>query len=108
MNDLTMGEVLAMQQRLQDKYRDRWEPIGPETAQNKLLWMVGEVGEVIDIIKQWGGEAASSLPAPRAHLTEELADVLMYFGDVMLCCGITAEDLREAFIAKHERNMTRW
>ena len=107
-DDLSLSEVLAMQQALQEKYRGRWEPICPETAKNKLLWMLGEAGEVIDVLKQHGGEAACSLPEVRAHLTEELADVLMYYGDILLCCGITPEEMREAFIAKHEKNMTRW
>lgn len=42
-----------MQRKLQEKYKDKWEAIGPET--NKLLWMIGEIGEVIDIVKKNGG-----------------------------------------------------
>ena len=41
-----------MQKELQEKYKDRWEPVSPETGKNKLLWMIGEVGEVIDIINR--------------------------------------------------------
>ena len=42
------------------------------------------------------------------NLVEEMADVLMYFGDVMLCYGITEEELRQAYTQKFERNMNRW
>ena len=50
--DFTMNEMQEMQKKLQEKYKDKWEPIGPETGKNKLLWMVGEIGEVIDIVKK--------------------------------------------------------
>lgn len=49
--DFSVNEMLAMQKRLQEQYKGRWEEISPETGKNKLLWMVGEIGEVIDIVK---------------------------------------------------------
>ena len=56
MGDFTIEEMLAMQQALQEKYKDKWELIGPEAGKHKLLWMLGEVGEVIDIIKKNGAK----------------------------------------------------
>ena len=50
--DFTINEMQEMQRLLQEKYKDIWEPIGPETGKNKLLWMVGEIGEVVDIVKK--------------------------------------------------------
>lgn len=108
MTDLNFTEILAMQEALQEKYKDRWEAIGPETGQNKLLWMIGEIGEVADIIKKRGARRAIEEPALRHDLVEEMADVLMYYGDVMLCYGITPEELKAAYVQKFERNMTRW
>lgn len=108
MTDFGMNEMLEMQRILQDKYKDRWEPIGPDTGKNKLLWMIGEVGEVIDIVKKHGGEQASSDPALRKDLVEEMADVLMYFHDVMLCYGITTDEMKQAYEQKFQRNLTRW
>ena len=108
MADFSMNEILEMQRALQDKYKDRWEPICPEAGKHKLLWMLGEVGEVIDIIKKNGDQRACEDAALRKDLVEELADVLMYFGDVMLCYGITAEELKEAYTQKFEKNMKRW
>ena len=106
--DFSINEMLAMQQTLQDRYKDWWEPIGPETGKNKLLWMIGEIGEVIDIIKKRGGESASKDSDIRKDLVEELADVLMYYNDVLLCYDISAEELKKAYTEKFERNMTRW
>ena len=106
--DFSMNEMLAMQKTLQERYKDWWEPIGPETGKNKLLWMIGEVGEVIDIIKKRGGETAAKDSDIRKDLVEELADVLMYYNDVLLCYDISPEELKRAYTEKFERNMTRW
>ena len=108
MEDFGISEMLEMQKALQDKYNDIWEKISPEVGQNKLLWMVGEIGEVIDIIKKHGGTAACQDKELRAEFIEELADVLMYYNDVLLCYGISAEELRQAYIVKFEKNMKRW
>lgn len=66
------------------------------------------IGEVIDIIKKHGGEAASQDKDARSCLIEELADVLMYYNDVLLCYGISAEELKRSYISKFEKNMKRW
>lgn len=108
MGDFSINDMLAMQQALQEKYKDKWEPICPEAGKHKLLWMLGEVGEVIDIIKKNGDQKAVEDTALRQHLVEEMADVLMYYNDVLLCYGISEEELKEAYTAKFEKNMTRW
>ena len=108
MSDFTVNEMQAMQQALQAKYKDKWEPICPEIGQNKLLWMIGEIGEVIDIVKKHGGEKASSDRDLRRELVEELADVLMYYNDVLLCYGISAEELKNSYMEKFEKDMKRW
>lgn len=108
MADFGINEMLEMQKELQDRYKDIWERISPEIGQNKLLWMIGEIGEVIDIIKKHGGESACKDEKLRACLVEELADVLMYYNDVLLCYGISAEELKQSYIRKFEKNMKRW
>lgn len=108
MSDFSIKEMLEMQKELQNKYKDKWEPICPEIGKNKLLWMIGEIGEVIDIVKKYGGTRATQEVELRKELVEELADVLMYYNDVMLCYGITAEELKDAYTEKFEKNMKRW
>ena len=58
--DFGIDEMQKMQIKLQNKYKDKWESICPETGKNKLLWMIGEIGEVIDIVKKNGGTKATS------------------------------------------------
>lgn len=108
MIDFSINEMLEMQQILQNKYKNKWEPICPETGKNKMLWLIGEMGEVIDIIKKHGTEASISDKTLRKELVEELADVLMYYNDILSCYNITANELKQAYIEKFQKNMTRW
>lgn len=108
MSDFSINEMLDMQRTLQEKYKDKWEGISPEVGKNKLLWMISEVGEVIDIVKKHGSEASNVGNPEREHLIEELADVLMFYNDVLLCYGITAEELKAIYTNKFQKNMKRW
>lgn len=108
MADFSMNNMLEMQRALQEKYKNRWEEISPEAGKHKLLWLLGEIGEVIDIIKKNGDTKSVEDKELREHLVEEMADVLMYYNDVLLCYGISADELKEAYTAKFEKNMKRW
>ena len=108
MVDFGINEMLELQKALQENYKDKWKPVSPERGKDQLLWMVGEIGEVTDIVKKHGGEQATQNAELREHLVEELADVLMYYNDVLLCYGITAEELKTSYIRKFETNMKRW
>ncbi len=108
MTDFGINEMLQMQRTLQQQYKDKWEPINPEIGKNKMLWMVGEIGEVIDIIKKNGGTKAASDDNLRKALVEELADVLMYYNDILLCYNISSEELKSAYTEKFKKNMKRW
>ncbi len=108
MKDFSMNEMQKLQEKLQNKYKNQWEPISPENGKNKMLWMIGELGEVIDIVKKNGHKEATENEELRKELVEELADVLMYYNDVLACYGITTAELKEAYTAKFESNMKRW
>ena len=108
MSNFSINEMQSMQKELQDKYKEKWERICPEKRKNKFLWMIGEIGEVIDIIKKNGDKSTVADSSVREHLIEEMADVLMYYNDVMLCYGITEDELKQAYIEKFQKNMKRW
>lgn len=108
MSEFSINEMLSMQKELQEKYKGKWEAITPEAGKHKLLWMVGEIGEVIDIVKKNGEKKIVEEGSLREDLVEELADVLMYYNDVLLCYGIKEEELKQAYRSKHEKNMKRW
>ena len=108
MERFTVSEMLQMQNALQEKYKDKWEHICPETGKSKLLWMIAELGEVIDIVKKQGAERIMQNAATRHDFVEEMADVLMYYCDIMNCYGITEAELKQAYEEKFQRNMDRW
>ena len=107
MDDFSINEMLEMQRTLQEQYKDKWKPVNPERGKDQLLWMIGEIGEVIDIIKKHGGDAASQDKDLRAELIEEMADVLMYYNDVLICYGISAEELKQSYSRKFKKYMKR-
>ena len=100
METFTLNEMQEMQKKLQEKYQGKWEPIEIETGKNKMLWMIAEMGEVIDIVKKNGAQKAVTEPALRNDLVEELADVLMFYNDILLCYGITPEELKQADVTE--------
>ena len=108
MNEMTITEMQSMQRALQEKYIDKWGGLSPAIAREKLLWMMIEAGEMADVIKKQGDQAIMTDPEAHRHFIEEACDVLMYLNDVMLCYGITPEELTEVYRAKQQRNMTRW
>ena len=108
MDNFGFNEMQEIQKQLQEKYKDKWEGICPEKGAAKLLWLYGELGEVGDIIKKNGSDAVVNDKAVRDHFIEELCDVMMYFNDIMLCYSVSPEELKEAYLKKHEINMSRW
>ena len=108
MPDLTLADLQSMQIRLQEKYKDKWGGLYPEKAARMLLWLYGELGEAGDIIKKQGDRAIMTDEATRTHFIEEMCDVMMYFNDVLLCYGITPDEVEKVYREKFEKNMKRW
>lgn len=98
----------AIQRELQERYKDKWEHVDPAHGRNKLLWMLAEAGEAIQIIKKKGDDRIVSDPEVRRAFIEELCDVMMFLNDVCLCYDIKPEEIEQIYRAKHERNMKRW
>ena len=73
-----------------------------------MLWLMAELGEAIQVVKKHSLADVMAQGEVRHDLVEELADVMMYFNDIMLCYDITPEEFEAVYRAKHERNMTRW
>lgn len=105
---LTVDEQLDMQRRLQAQYHKIWAPMVPEQGKSQLLWSIIEAGEAADIIKKEGDQAIMTDEKTRRDFIEEIADVVMYLNDVLLCYGISAEEYTRIYRAKFERNMQRW
>ncbi|MDH6367914.1 MULTISPECIES: MazG nucleotide pyrophosphohydrolase domain-containing protein [unclassified Breznakia] len=108
MMNFSIEEMQMMQKHMHEKYQGFWPDLKPEVAKEMLLWMIGETGEVIDVIKKDGDTQIMNQPEVRAHFIEELCDVMMYFNNVMLCYDITIDEFKKAYIEKYNVNMKRW
>ena len=69
-----------------------------------------EANELLQIFRFKSEADMQSLMASdkKQKVEEELADVLMYYNDVMLCYGITADELKQVYVEKFAKNMSRW
>lgn len=104
----TIDEMIAMQKALADHYDNPDETPAPDKGRKKTLWMLGEVGEIIDIEKKKRDEGIMNDPAVRSDFVEEMADILMYYTEILMCYGITSDELKASYTKKFTRNMTRW
>lgn len=105
--DLSISQMMQLQRELYEPHRDKWQPMEPEYGKDFVLYMVEEIGEVIAIIKKKGSTAIMEDPAVREAFLAEMADVLMYYHDVLLRYHVTAEEISDAYAKKHGYDMAR-
>ena len=105
--DLTISRMMRLQQELYEGHKDTWRPMEPEYGKDFILYMVEEIGEVIAILKKKGSTAVMDTPAVREAFLSEMADVLMYYHDVLLRFHVTPEEISEAYAKKHSYDMRR-
>ncbi len=105
--DISVSQMMHMQKELFELHKDKWSPMEPEYGKDFILYMVEEIGETIAILKKKGSDAVLSDPDVRSAFLEEMADVLMYYNDILLRFHVTPEEISEAYLRKHARNMGR-
>lgn len=105
--DLSISQMMRMQEELFAPHKDKWPPIEPEYGKDFILFMVEEIGEVIAVLKKKGSTAIMEDPAVREAFLSEMADVLMYYHDVLLRYHVTPEEISLAFTRKHDLDMHR-
>ena len=108
MDDLTFTQMQDWQRALQEKYLAKWGGLSPQVGREKLLWMLAEAGEAAQVLKHDGDDGVLHDAAVREHFIEEMCDVLMYCNDVLLCYGVTPQELSQIYEKKFNRNMARW
>lgn len=107
MKDVKISNLMQMQMGLFEKHKDTWSPMEAQYGRNSILWMMEEVGEVIAIIKKKGDTEIVEKPFIRALFVEEVSDVLMYYIDTLLRYGISSDEISNAYVKKHLKNMGR-
>jgi NTP pyrophosphatase (non-canonical NTP hydrolase) len=103
-DNLSFADMQKMQHELALKHGWNYDTVeGPL----QLLWTYDEMGEVTAIVKKKSADKILNDPAVRGHFTEEICDVLMYLTDVLLCYGVSPQEISRAFTQKWEHNMDR-
>lgn len=60
----------------------RTSPEGHDRMLNGCMGLIGESGEVVDIVKKWKFQSGDHAAIPKAKLIEELGDVLWYCAEI--------------------------
>lgn len=107
MKNIKISDLMQMQMDLFEKHKDTWSPMEAQYGRNSILWMMEEVGEVIAIIKKKGDTEIAEKPSIRALFVEEMSDVLKYYIDTLLRYGISPDEISDAYLKKHFKNMGR-
>lgn len=105
--DLSISQMMQLQKELFELHKDKWHPMEPEYGKDFILYMIEEVGECIAILKKKGHAAVMDDPTAREAFLSEMADVLMYYHDILLRFGVTHEEISDAYAKKHGYDMTR-
>lgn len=100
--------MMEIQAQLYEKYGDDWIKKTPENGHYSLLWAMGEMGEIVDIIKKQGYKKIMDDQNVRDDFIKEIVDVMMYMTDLITCFGISAEEFSKVYEEKHAYNMKRW
>ena len=105
--DLSISQMMQLQKELFELHKDKWTPMEPEFGKDFILWMIEETGEAIAILKKKGHAAVMEDEAVRKAFLSEMADILMYYHDILLRFGVTAEEISRAYAEKHGYDMHR-
>ncbi len=100
-------DVAGLQARLRVFSDQRgWEPY--QTPKNLAMAMVVEAGELVEIFQWMSPEASARVaeqPAVQQHLSEEIADVLVYLLQIADRCGV---DVAQAVERKLRLNAAKY
>lgn len=105
--DISISQMMAMQKELYALHEGQWSPPEPEYGKEFMLYLVEELGEAIGILKKKGAAAIAEDPATRQAFLEEMADVLMYYHEILIRFRVSPAEISAAYVKKHQRNMGR-
>lgn len=69
----------------------RTSPDGHDRILNGLLGLIGESGEIVDIVKKHMFQSTAGTPLPTDKLIEEMGDVMWYVAETVTGFGYTLE-----------------
>lgn len=105
--NITIEDMLSLSMRLYQKHKTEWRAMTPENNIYWIAWLVGEIGEVIDIMKKEGTTRIMHDPKVRQTMLEEITDCYMYLADILNRYKFTGQDFSQTYFAKMSYNFKR-
>jgi NTP pyrophosphatase (non-canonical NTP hydrolase) len=101
-----LDEMFAMQHELQTAHL-KLGGYSHERGCNRLLWLLAEISEVVDIVKHNPPKLCAENGEIHNHLVEEFSDVMTYLIDAEQCYHITSQEFFNGYAKKYRRSMGR-
>lgn len=108
MSDFAIKDMLQCSRPYRKNTRTNGKRSAPKPVSINCCGCLVKSEKSLTSLRKNGDKKAIEDSAVRQQLVEEMADVLMYYNDVLLCYGIREQELKKTYIAKFEKNMTRW
>lgn len=70
---------------------------GHDRVENGCLGLIGESGEIVDVVKKWRFQSGEDAPLPADKLIDECGDVLWYCAELAEGLGGDISDLYKAY-----------
>jgi NTP pyrophosphatase (non-canonical NTP hydrolase) len=107
MTPITISEMMELSEKLYKLHENDWMKKTPESNIYWVGWLVGEIGEVIDIIKKKGVDKIMNDKSTRHEMLKEITDCYMYLADILNRYEFTDEEFSEVYRDKMKFNLNR-
>jgi NTP pyrophosphatase (non-canonical NTP hydrolase) len=104
---ISIKDMMNLSNKLYDINKDKWTPKTPESNIYWISWLVGEIGEVIDIVKKKGSDKIMNDENVRLEMLEELTDCYMYLADILNRYQYTPDEFSKVYKKKMNHNLKR-
>lgn len=75
---------------------------GHDRLDNGVLGLIGESGEIADLLKKWKYQSTPGTPLPREKFLEELGDVLWYIAELATGMEKPLQEIAQGDFMKYE------
>lgn len=65
---------------------------------------IQEMGEAVQVLKNWKAWKQTEMPSDSEHFKEELIDALHFFVEALILAGFTPDDVHDLYFRKNEVN----
>lgn len=73
----------------------RTSPEGHDRVLNGCMGLIGEAGEIVDLVKKWRFQSKPGTPLPTDQLVDECGDVLWYCAELATGLNVSLSDIYE-------------